>query len=298
MTSRCGYVAIAGAPNAGKSTLVNMIVGAKVSIVSPKVQTTRTRVLGIAVSGESQIVLVDTPGLFAPRRRLDRAMLASAQEGIREADLNILIVDASGRDPAGRAQEILPHFESCRRPLVLVLNKIDAVKREKLLALASALNGMRPFAATFMISAKNGDGVADLVRFIENNLPEGPWLFPEDQITDMPMRLLAAEITREKLFLQLHEELPYALTVETESWEERADGSTMIGQVVIVGRDSHKGMVLGKGGARIKSVGEAARRELEDILEGRVHLKLFVKVDEGWADKAEHLAPWSLDPSA
>lgn len=296
MSRRCGYVAIAGAPNAGKSTLINALVGAKVSIVSPKVQTTRTRVLGILTKDESQIILVDTPGLFAPKRKLDRAMVAAAQEGIHDADLNILIADAGARNPVEKMREILPRLEGSRAPVLLALNKIDSIRREKLLEISAALNALHPFVATFMISALNGDGIGDLGAYVAQHIPEGPWLFPEDQVTDMPMRLLAAEITREKLFQQLHEELPYALTVETEKWEERKDGSVMICQVIIVARESHKGIVLGKGGARIKSVGEASRKDLEEITEGRVHLKLFVKVDEKWAESPELYQLWNLDP--
>ncbi|HET8728402.1 MAG TPA: GTPase Era [Alphaproteobacteria bacterium] len=296
-TPRCGYVALIGAPNAGKSTLLNALVGAKVAIVSPKVQTTRTRVLGITVEGASQLVFVDTPGIFAPKRRLERAMVAAAWEGADDADLVVLLVDASARlKPETLA--IADRLKEYRRPALLALNKIDAVKPPVLLDLAERLNRAGSFAETMMISALTGDGVADLRRTLAARVPDGPWLFPEDQLSDMPERLLAAEITREKLFLRLQQELPYSLTVETESWEDLPDGSTRISQTVYVQPESQKPIVLGRGGQMIKSIGTSARRELEAILERRVHLSLYVKVRERWIDDPERYRDWGLDYNA
>jgi GTPase len=295
--TRCGYVALVGPPNAGKSTLLNTLVGAKVAIVSPKVQTTRTRVLGIATEGASQLVFVDTPGIFAPKRRLERAMVAAAWEGAKEADLVVLLVDAGARLKP-ETLSIAERLKESGRPALLALNKIDTVKRPALLELSGTLNAAGGFAETFMISALTGDGVADLRRRLAALVPQGPWLFPEDQLSDMPERLLAAEITREKLFLRLQQELPYALTVETESWEEREDGSVRIAQVIYVQRDSQKPIVLGKGGSMIKAIGSAARRELTAILERTVHLSLYVKVREGWIDDPERYREWGLDYNA
>lgn len=294
--SRSGFVAILGAPNVGKSTLLNRIVGSKVSIVSPKVQTTRTRVLGIAIAGETQIVFVDTPGIFAPRRRLDRAMVAAAWGGAEDADRVLLLVDAA-RGIDGDSRAIIGRLASGHRPTLLALNKVDRVKKTALLGLAGEIEALAPrlFTATFMISAETGDGVDDLVDFLAESLPEGPWLFPEDQISDMPLRLLAAEITREKLFLQLQKELPYAATVETEEWQERDDGSVRIAQVIYIQRQSQKAIVLGHQGQRIKSIGAASRHELEVLLERRVHLFLFVKVRETWTDDPERYRNWGLD---
>jgi GTP-binding protein Era len=291
---RCGFVALLGAPNAGKSTLLNRMVGAKVSIVTPKVQTTRTRVLGIAVRGETQLIFVDTPGIFQPRRRLDRSMVAAAWAGAADADIVVLLVDAE-KGLNEDVRRIVEGLETAGRKAILALNKIDLVKREKLLALSAALNESGVFTDTFMISASNGDGVDDLADLLVERLPEGPWLYPEDQLSDMAERQLAAEITREKLFLQLRQELPYALTVETEEWEDRADGSVRISQVVYVQRDSQKSIVLGKGGKMIKTVGAAARQELEAMLDCRVHLFLFVKVREKWVDDPERYRDWGLD---
>jgi len=288
---------VLGAPNVGKSTLINQIVGAKVSIVSPKVQTTRTRVLGIHIEGTSQIVFIDTPGIFQPRRRLDRAMVAAAWGGAEDADSVLLLVDASrGMDANTRA--IVERLKTAARPAVLVLNKVDLAKKPALLALASDLNASGTFTDTFMVSALTGDGVGDLVAHLAGRMAEGPWHFPEDQISDMPQRLLAAEITREQLYRQLHEELPYAATVETESWEERRDGSVKIDQVVFVERESQRAIVLGKGGRRIRALGAAARTELEAIFERRVHLFLFVKVREAWGDDPERYRDWGLDFNA
>lgn len=298
-TTRCGFVAIVGAPNVGKSTLLNRLVGGKVSIVSPKVQTTRTKVLGIALDGPTQLVFVDTPGIFRPRRRLDRAMVAAAWGGAGDADLVLLLIDAkAGFDEDSRAVVARLKEEKGRRPVILALNKVDVTKKPALLALAQELSAEGLFDAVFMISAETGDGVADLVADLAGRLPEGPWLYPEDQISDMPLRLLAAEITREKLFLRLRQELPYAATVETEDWEERKDGSVAIRQVVFVERDGQKAIVLGKGGQQIKAIGESARRELENILDQRVHLFLFVKVRESWGEDPDRYSPWGLDYDA
>ena len=299
--SRCGFVALVGAPNVGKSTLMNNLVGAKVSIVTPKVQTTRTRVLGICVRGASQLVFVDTPGIFTPKRRLERAMVKAAWRGAADADMAVILVDAAqGREGAvdtdtGRIIEGLKRGE---RKAILALNKIDLVKREKLLGLAEELGRTGVFTDTFMISALTGDGVQDLSDFLAASVPEGPWLFPEDQLSDMPERLLAAEITREKLFLQLHQELPYSLAVETESWEEFDDGSVKINQIIYIQRDSQKAIVLGKGGRQIKAVGRAAREELETLFGRRVHLFLHVKVRPDWIDDPERYRDLGLDYNA
>jgi GTP-binding protein Era len=292
--SRCGFVALLGAPNAGKSTLLNHMVGAKVSIVTPKVQTTRTRVLGIAAHGATQLVFVDTPGIFQPRRRLDRAMVAAAWAGAADADIVVLLVDAE-KGMTEDVRRIVDGLEKAGRKAILALNKIDLVKRETLLGLAASLNESGIFTDTFMISAAKGDGVNDLADTLAKRLPEGPWLYPEDQLSDMAERQLAAEITREKLFLKLRQELPYALTVETEEWEDKPDGSVRIAQIVYVQRDSQKSIVLGKGGSMIKTVGAAAREELEAMLGCRVHLFLFVKVREKWGDDPERYRDWGLD---
>lgn len=293
----CGYIAILGAPNVGKSTLLNQVVGTKVSIVSPKVQTTRTRVLGIMIEGNAQLIFVDTPGIFEPRRRLDRAMVSAAWGGAGDADRIILLVDAAaGVDRNTRS--IIDRLKEREAKVTLILNKIDVVKKEKLLTLAQNLHDEGIFPETFMISAETGDGVPDLLQFLTQDLPSGPWLFPEDQISDMPMRLLAAEITREKLYLQLKQELPYAATVETEAWNEQKDGSARIEQIIYVERDSQKAIVLGKGGARIKALGAAARLELEELLEHRVHLFLFVKVRDKWGDDPARYRDWGLDFNA
>jgi GTP-binding protein Era len=282
--TRCGFVAIVGAPNAGKSTLLNSLVGSKVSIVTPKVQTTRTRVLAIAIEADAQLVFVDTPGIFVnPKRRLERAMVAAAWAGAGDADAVVVLVDAS-RPLDDDTARIVEQLRAGGRPLLLALNKVDVARRAALLELAERLNRDTTFAATFMISALTGDGVADLRRALAAQLPVGPWLYPEEQLADMPLRLLAAELTREQLFLQLHEELPYSLTVEPEKWEERADGSVRIDQVVTVLRESQKPIVLGKGGRRIKAVGAAARAEIAAVLERPVHLFLHVQVRENWQD--------------
>jgi GTP-binding protein Era len=280
---RAGFVALIGAPNAGKSTLLNALVGAKVSIVSHKVQTTRSVIRGIVIRGASQIVFVDTPGIFAPRRRLDRAMVSAAWGGAGDADLVCLLID-SRRGLDDENQAILERLRDIRQPRILILNKVDVVRRESLLSLAKEANDAVPFVRTFMVSALTGDGLGDLLDYLAEAVPEGPWLYPEDQISDLPMRQLAAEITREKLFERLHEELPYASTVETEQWTELKDGSIRIEQTVYVERESQRKIVLGKGGRTVKAIGQAAREELGRILEAPVHLFVFVKVRDRWGD--------------
>ncbi|HWE73060.1 MAG TPA: GTPase Era [Stellaceae bacterium] len=294
MTQHCGYIALVGAPNAGKSTLLNLLVGTKLSIVTPKVQTTRSRMLGIALKGDTQLIFIDTPGIFAPKRRLDRAMVAAAWAGADDADIVVVLVDAShGIDDDTR--NILERLKTTQRHRVLALNKIDVVKREKLLPLAEELSHLCDFERVFMISATAGDGTADLADFLAASVPEASWLYPEDQLTDLPQRLLAAEITREQIYLQLHQELPYAAAVETEQWEERQDGSVKISQVIHVQRDGQKAIVLGKGGAQVKNIGAAARAELEKLLERRVHLFLFVRVTPEWAEDRERFTAMGLD---
>lgn len=293
--TRCGHIALLGAPNAGKSTLLNRLVGTKLAIVSPKVQTTRARLLGIVARGEAQLVFVDTPGIFAPKRRLERAMVAAAWEGAKEADIDVVLVDAS-RGLDADTRRILDGLKTAgKRRAVLALNQIDKVKREALLPMAAAITRAFEFERVFMISGLTGDGVEDLLAYLAESLPEGPWLYPADEMTDAPLRLLAAEITREQIFLQLHQELPYASTVETEGWEEFADGSVKISQLIHVARDSQKPIVLGKGGSRIKSIGEAARAELERLLGRRVHLFLQVKVTGDWTEDKERYAAMRLD---
>lgn len=292
--TKCGYVAILGAPNAGKSTLLNRLVGAKLSIVSPKVQTTRTRVLGIQVLDDAQIIYIDTPGIFRPKRRLDRAMVAAAWSGAADADVVLLLVDAED-GLTDEVKAIVAGLKEAGRRAVLALNKIDATRHEKLLQLAGALDLEGIFDRIFMISGLSGDGVADIETYLLDRLPMGPWLFPEDQLSDVPQRLLAAEVTREQLFLQLHDELPYETTVETESWEELKDGSVKISQVVYVQRPSQKAIVLGKGGRQIKRLGERSRLEFEKMLERKVHLFLFIKVREDWAEDRERFAAIGLE---
>ena len=292
--TRCGFVAIIGAPNAGKSTLLNQLVGSKVAIVTHKVQTTRSRIRGIAMEGDTQIVFVDTPGIFKPKRRLDKAMVDAAWGGAGDADAIILMVDAE-YEREEDLERIIEGLKSQGRKAILVLNKIDATKREKLLKLAERLNETGLFTDTFMISAMKGSGVADLRRHLAKMMPAGPWHYPEDQAADVPLRSLAAEVTREKLFLRLHDELPYSLTVETEEWEQKKDGSIRIAQVIFVERDSQKKIALGKGGQTIKTVGQLARQELEEMLETKVHLFLFVKVRENWSDDRERYREMGLD---
>ena len=295
--TRCGYVALVGAPNAGKSTLLNQLVGSKLAIVTPKVQTTRTRLLGIAIEGAAQIVFVDTPGIFEPRRRLDRAMVAAAWAGADDADERLLLIDAA-RGVDRDTGRILERIRRGDRRWMLALNKIDLVRRDTLLGLSDRVAHDGAFERVFMISGLTGDGVGDLKRHLASTLPEGPWLFPEDQLSDMPQRLIAAEVTREQVILQLHEELPYASTVETENWEERPDGSVRIEQVIYVQRPGQRAIVLGDGGRRIKAIGQRARGELERMLERRVHLFLFVKVRENWIEDRERYAALGLDYDA
>ncbi len=294
--TRAGFVALIGEPNAGKSTLLNRMVGAKVSIVTHKVQTTRMRIRGVAMEGAAQIVFVDTPGLFRPRRRLDRAMVAAAWGGAADADVVALLVEAHrGLTDGVRAIIDALGDRVGGRPVALVINKIDRVRAEVLLGLSAALNETFPFAATFMVSAQRGYGVTELRAWLAAALPEGPWLYPEDQIADLPMRMIAAEITREKLTLRLHQELPYELTVETEAWEDRPDGSVRVDQLVYVARDGHKGIVLGHGGETIKGVSTAARAELAAFLGRPAHLFLTVKVRPGWLDEAERYTEMGLE---
>jgi GTP-binding protein Era len=296
MTTRAGFVALIGEPNAGKSTLLNRMVGAKVSIVTHKVQTTRARIRGVAMEGETQIVFVDTPGLFQPRRRLDRAMVAAAWGGAADADVVVLLVEAQRGVTEGveRILEGLAGIGQGHR-IALAINKIDRVQSEALLGLAKDLNDRFAFVETFMISAERGHGVEALRTWLAGQLPEGPWLYPEDQIADLPMRMVAAEMTREKLTLRLHQELPYQLTVETENWEERKDGSARIDQLIYVVRDGHKGIVLGNKGETIKAVSKAAREELEVFLGRRVHLFLQVKVRPNWLEEAERYSEMGLE---
>ena len=294
--TRAGFAALIGEPNAGKSTLLNRMVGAKVSIVTHKVQTTRARIRGVAMEGAAQIVFVDTPGLFKPRRRLDRAMVAAAWGGAADADVVVLLIEAQ----RGMTEGVKIILETLadrvgKSPVALAINKIDRVKAEGLLALTKEMNDAYPFVETFMISAEKGYGCDQLRKWLASKMPDGPWLYPEDQIADLPMRMIAAEMTREKLTLRLHQELPYELTVETESWVEREDGSARVDQIIYVARDGHKGIVLGKGGETIKSVSTASRAELEEFLGRRVHLFLQVKVRPGWLDEAERFSEMGLD---
>jgi GTPase len=283
MTERCGLVAVVGAPNAGKSTLVNAFVGQKVAIVSPKAQTTRVRLMGIAIEGEAQILLLDTPGIFAPRRRLDRAMVAAAWGGAQDADLIALVIDAK-TGFSTRIEEMLDTLKSRREPKILILNKVDVTPKEELLTLTARLSERLEFQEIFMVSATTGDGVADLKSALGARVPEGPWHFPEEQVSDATDRMLAAEVTREQLYHQLHAELPYASAVETEKYEERKDGSVVIHQQILVGRPTQRAIVLGKGGARIREIGAAAREELSALLGRKVHLFLHVKVKPDWEE--------------
>ncbi|MEM1236023.1 MAG: GTPase Era [Pseudomonadota bacterium] len=292
--TRAGFVALIGEPNAGKSTLLNWMVGAKVSIVTHKVQTTRARIRGVALEGDAQIVFVDTPGIFKPRRRLDRAMVTAAWGGAADADMTVLLVEAHRGITPGVTQ-ILEALEDKPGRLALAINKIDRVEAPRLLALAEELNARHKFEETFMISAERGHGCADLKSWLAGQMPEGPWLYPEDQIADLPLRMIAAEMTREKLTLRLHQELPYQLTVETESWEERKDGSARIDQIVYVARDGHKGIVLGKKGETAKAVSQAARAELEEFLGRKVHLFIQVKVRPNWLEERERYSEMGLD---
>jgi GTP-binding protein Era len=292
--TRAGFCAIIGAPNAGKSTLVNQLTGSKVSIVSHKVQTTRARIRAIAMEGNAQIVLVDTPGIFKPKRTLDRAMVSNAWGGAGDADAVVLLVD--GRPGlTEEAKEIIAHLSHTKTKAVLVINKIDLMSRERLMEVAAEFNAAYPFEQTFMVSALNGSGTQDLLRYLASKMPESPWLYPADQVADVQLRFMAAEMTREVIYERLHEELPYSSTVETETWEEMKDGSVKIGQIIFVQRDSQKAIVLGKGGQTIKLLGQMARKEMEAQFGRKVHLFLFVKVRENWAEDKERLRNMGLD---
>jgi len=291
---RAGFVALIGAPNAGKSTLINRLVGTKVSIVSHKVQTTRTIVRGIAMIGRSQVIFVDTPGIFRPKRRLDRAMVETAWGGARDADLVAVLIDAA-KGVDAEAEALLDKLVEVPQPKILLLNKIDTVKRDSLLPVTAQVNEKFKFDRTFMISAATGDGLDDLTAYLAQAVPAGPFLYPEDEVSDVPLRQLAAEVTREKLFERLHQELPYASTVETESWKEQKDGSIRIEQVIFVERDSQKKIVIGKGGETIKAISMAARKDIAEIAEKPVHLFLFVKVRENWADDPERYREMGIE---
>lgn len=294
IATRCGHVALIGAPNAGKSTLLNRLVGSKLAIVTPKVQTTRARLVGVVIHGGTQVIFVDTPGIFAPKRRLERAMVKAAWIGAEDADIVVVLVDAAGGFDEDTAR-IIDGLRVAKRRAVLALNKIDKVKRADLLPLAQAFDREGVFDRVFMISALTGDGVEDLKTYVANALPKGPWLYPEDEITDAPLRLLASEITREQIFVQLHQELPYSATVETEKWEERPDDSVRIDQIIHVAREGQKAIVLGRGGHQIKSIGAAARGEMETLFHRRVHLFLQVRVTENWTEDRERYAAMRLD---
>lgn len=296
VTQRSAFIAVLGAPNAGKSTLVNAMVGTKVTIVSPKVQTTRTRIRGVAMVGDAQLVFIDTPGIFrTAKRRLERSMVAAAWGGAADADRVMLVIDVSRGVDDDTRSVIDTLKESGRKDVILVLNKVDLIERSKLLTMSAALFEEGLFSDVFMISALRDDGVDDLLRFLAEQAEEGPWMFPEDEVSDLPQRMLAAEITREKVFLRLHEELPYSILIETSSWEERKDGSVRIEQTIFVMRESQRKIVLGKGGQSIKAIGAAAREELEELLERRVHLFLHVKVREEWAEQKQAYTSWGLD---
>lgn len=292
--TRCGFVALIGAPNAGKSTITNNFVGSKVSIVSPKVQTTRTLVKGIGIYDNTQIIFIDTPGIFKPKRRLDRAMVTSAWDGVSDADITVLVVDAK-RGFDDETASIIAKLKKKKQKAVLVINKVDLVQKDKLLGLSQALNEAYAFDETFFVSAVTGKNIDDFYKYLADNLPESPWYYPEEQMSDMPLKLLAAEIVREKLFLFLHQELPYSLTVEPELWERREDGSIRAEITIYVERDNQKIIVLGKGGAMIKRIGQSARREIEELLDERVHLFLFVKVRENWQEDSGRYSIWGLD---
>ena len=292
--TRCGFVALIGAPNAGKSTITNHFVGSKVTIVSPKVQTTRTLVKGIGIKDNTQIIFVDTPGIFKPKRRLDKAMVSSAWDGVKDADITVLVVDAK-RGFDDETKSIIARLKKKNRKAVLVINKVDLVHKDILLGLSKALNDEFLFEETFFVSAETGKNIEDFYQYLADNLPESPWYYPEEQISDMPLKLLAAEIVREKLFLFLHQELPYSLTVEPELWERREDGSVRAEITIYVERDNQKVIVLGKAGSMIKRLGQSARKEIEDLLECRVHLFLFVKVRENWQEDKSRYSVWGLD---
>lgn len=296
--TRAGFVAVIGAPNAGKSTLVNRLVGYKVSIVTRKVQTTRTRIRGVCMYGNSQIVFVDTPGIFEPKHRLDRAMVHAAWAGVGDADLVLLMIDASRKKVDEDTRGIIAGLQKSQRKVILALNKIDDTAREALLPFAAELAETGIAEETFMISAANGDGCDDLLRYLSDRMLEGPYFYPPDEVTDVPLRLLAAEITREEVFNRLHQELPYSATVETESWIEKEDGSAVVNQVIFVQRDGQKKIVLGKNGSMVKAIGAAARRQMQEIFDQRIHLFVFVKVRENWIDDPERYRDWGLNPNA
>ncbi|HEC01002.1 MAG TPA: GTPase Era [Sphingomonadales bacterium] len=291
---KCGFVALLGAPNAGKSTLMNALVGSKISIVTHKVQTTRTRFIGIAIHKNSQMIFVDTPGIFEPKKRLERAMVSAAWAGAGDADVIVLLVDAQRRID-DNTRRIIDGLKEGGRKAILAINKIDAIRRDSLLSLVQELDDMGDFTEVLLISALKGDGLEDLKDSMCRSLPKGPWLYPDDQMTDITERMLAAEVTREKFFLRLHEELPYAATVETESWQEKKDGSVRIEQVIYVERETQKAIVIGKGGRSLKEIGKMAREELEDMLDRRVHLFIFVKVRKNWSDDKERYTNMGLD---
>jgi GTP-binding protein Era len=298
VSTRAGFVAVIGAPNAGKSTLVNHFVGVKVSIVTHKVQTTRTRIRGVCMTGETQIVFVDTPGIFEPRRRLDRAMVDAAWKGASDADIVVLLYDVGRAKIDSDTRRIIEGLKQSKQRAILALNKVDLVKPEALLPLTAAFEADGIFEEIFMISAEGGGGCDALLAHLAKQMPAGPWLYPEDEVSDLPARLLAAEITREQVLLRLHQELPYAATVETEQWTERDDGAVVINQILYVQRTGHKKIALGKGGAMIKAIGKASREELQRLLDRPVHLFLFVKVREKWMDDPDRYTVWGLDPNA
>ena len=293
--TRCGFIALIGAPNAGKSTLINQLVGAKVAIVSPKVQTTRTRITGIAMHDKTQLIFVDTPGIFEAEKRLDRSMVHAAWEGVKEADAVAFLVDASRKSPFSRAEQILEGLKDVGKPVVLVLNKVDLVQKDKLLELATQFQQAYEFAHIFMISALNNDGVPDLLNYFVEKMPPGVYLYPEDELTTMPLRLLAAEITREKIFLQLHQELPYSCTVETEAFDESDPAKWIIEQTIYVQRESQRAIILGHKGARIKAIGTAARKDMKEQFGVPVHVQLFVKVRDAWLEDPERYRIWGLE---
>ena len=296
--TKAGFVAVIGAPNAGKSTLVNHLVGFKVSIVTHKVQTTRTRIRGVCMHGASQIIFVDTPGIFEPKRKLDRAMVDAAWVGADDADLIVFLYDVTRREVDSDTSRILSGLKNNNKEAILVLNKIDLVKPELLLPITKRFQKENIFSDTFMISAENGSGCETLLRYLSVRIPDSPWLYPEDEVSDLPQRLLAAEITREQVLLKLHQELPYGATVETEEWTERDDGAIVINQIIYVQRPGHKKIALGRHGSMIKAIGKASRHELQVLLNRTVHLFLFVKVRENWMEDPDRYALWGLDPNA
>jgi GTPase len=294
--TKAALITLIGPPNAGKSTLINQIVGEKVSIVSPKVQTTRSRVRGVLTEENTQLIFTDTPGLFVPKKKLERAIVRAAEEGVGDTDAICVILDAARKDCLEKLEFLLQYLPPAgTHSVYLILNKIDMIDTKQLLALSQKLNGIYEFTGTFMISAETGNGVADMLKTLKDAAPEGPWLFPEDQLSDLPARLMAAEITREHLFRRLHQELPYQLTVETESWETFENGDAKLSQVIYVTREGHKGIILGKQGQTLKTIATAARKEMEDLLDQRIHLNVFVKVREKWMDDPERFAYWGLD---